>query len=341
MSKRRTRPATRGNFDEAAYLAANPDVVTAIAANSFASGAEHFELYGQYEQRRIVETENQKLVGLLPNQVRLWLDRIRGNDAIRRLDRADERIRELEVFVRQQEAMLRCYHEMETPPPKHLQVRVVGHYTSKFIESGFDEIVPTLNDTLGEHGIEMSECQSILDFGTGCGRALVALSKSCPNSQLHGTDIDAEAIQWCASHYGNIAKFTVAPHVPPLDYDDQSFDFVFGISVMTHLPEEMHLKWLAELHRITAPGGTVLLTTNGSNHHDKLPPLERQRLDSEGFIYIDSGYGQQISLPDFYQTTMHTHEYIERRWADLFEVAQIKPRAYGGYQDIVVLRRLK
>jgi hypothetical protein len=44
--------ATEKNFNEAEYLAANPDVAPAVAAGVFTSGWSHFDLYGQREGRR-------------------------------------------------------------------------------------------------------------------------------------------------------------------------------------------------------------------------------------------------------------------------------------------------
>lgn len=38
-------------FDEQAYLRANPDVAAAVARGEFKSGADHYNLYGQYERR--------------------------------------------------------------------------------------------------------------------------------------------------------------------------------------------------------------------------------------------------------------------------------------------------
>jgi SAM-dependent methyltransferase len=47
------RVVTLANFDEAAYLAANPDVAQVVAARAgLESGRQHFELYGINEQRR-------------------------------------------------------------------------------------------------------------------------------------------------------------------------------------------------------------------------------------------------------------------------------------------------
>jgi hypothetical protein len=44
--------ATPENFDEQAYLAANPDVATAMRANGFRSGRDHFDAFGHAEVRR-------------------------------------------------------------------------------------------------------------------------------------------------------------------------------------------------------------------------------------------------------------------------------------------------
>jgi SAM-dependent methyltransferase len=44
-------PVTAENFDEAAYLGANPDVAAAVAAGKVSSGRQHFERHGHAEQR--------------------------------------------------------------------------------------------------------------------------------------------------------------------------------------------------------------------------------------------------------------------------------------------------
>ena len=46
-------PATDSNFDEVAYLAANPDVREAVERGGFASGRHHFESYGRAEHRKM------------------------------------------------------------------------------------------------------------------------------------------------------------------------------------------------------------------------------------------------------------------------------------------------
>lgn len=45
--------ATDSNFDESAYLRANPDVGKAVATGQFASGRQHWDIFGRNEGRRL------------------------------------------------------------------------------------------------------------------------------------------------------------------------------------------------------------------------------------------------------------------------------------------------
>ena len=49
-----TLVATPENYDEQAYLDANPDVAAAVRANAFRSGRDHFDAFGHAEGRRIL-----------------------------------------------------------------------------------------------------------------------------------------------------------------------------------------------------------------------------------------------------------------------------------------------
>jgi ubiquinone/menaquinone biosynthesis C-methylase UbiE len=51
----------------------------------------------------------------------------------------------------------------------------------------------------------------------------------------------------------------------PLNFADQHFDLIFNHSVVTHLDEKYQDAWLAELHRVTKPGGILLLTVSGEH----------------------------------------------------------------------------
>lgn len=190
-------------------------------------------------------------------------------------------------------------------------------------------------------GKELKDFESILDFGYGCGRAIRALATLLPDSKMYGIDIDNEAIAWLTTNYSRFAEFSVAPHLPPTIYADETFNFIYGISVLTHLPEDMQFQWLSELARITKPNGYLVLTTHGEKHYKSFDPEILKIMDEKGFFYCDPGfnYGKSISLPDFYQNAFHTHAYIEREWSQYFEVINIEPLVIGAHQDTVLLQK--
>src|SRR5271166_136221 len=146
-------------------------------------------------------------------------------------------------------------------PPEDLRVRVHGNADlSSFEAVGkvvADDIYGAIYPTL-----KLSEHSHILDFGCGCGRVIRYFHKLCGNVFFYGTDIDKEAISWCESHLSEIGKFFTNKESPPLEFDDGFFDFIYSISIFTHLPEDMQFAWLEELRRVAKPGGYLLLTTH-------------------------------------------------------------------------------
>ncbi len=219
------------------------------------------------------------------------------------------------------------------PPPRHLQERVIGGYVPGFVRSG-DPIVSELNGLLRSQGTSLSG--DVLDFGCGCGRVLFALSR-LRGLRLSGSDIDEEAIEWCQDNYSDIAEFASNPSNPPTRYADSSFDFVYSVSVFTHLPETMQFEWLEELRRITRPGDYLALSFHGSNYYDSIPELARSAFLKHGFYYLDAGGTE--GLPDFYKTAFHTHDYIRREWYRYFDVLAVGKKAIGGAQDVALCRK--
>ncbi len=248
------------------------------------------------------------------------------------------KVADLEAAVGQLEAVLR-HDGTVLPPPKHMQIRVVGGYVSGFIESGFS-ICDDLNGVLAVAGKSLADFERILDWGCGCGRTTRALKTLMPQKDIWGSDIDPEAIAWLQKAYSpKYGQFRLAPHAPPLPFENGFFDFVFGISVFTHLPEDMQFGWLAEMQRITRPGGYLIMTTSGEQNYSNLPEDLRRKVEEKGFFYLDGGYGQSISLPAFYQNTFHTLDYIRREWVKYFDILDTQPGRMQRHQDTVLMRR--
>jgi SAM-dependent methyltransferase len=188
----------------------------------------------------------------------------------------------------------------------------------------------------------------VLDFGCGPGRIALWMEDVGRRGELHGVDIDERAIRWAQR---NIpwGTFKANKPEPPLEYPDGYFDLIYNHSVLTHLDEDLQDRWLAELHRITSPGATVLLSFHGQHAFEDFesktrenggdPALVRQRYDREGIVYLNEDAWLGSAHPDSYHTTFHAPWYVRQHWGSFFEVHTHIPQGALGYQDLIVLKR--
>ncbi len=223
-------------------------------------------------------------------------------------------------------------------PPTELIVRVAGVPNPDwFLRSGRLS-VEDLEQTLAAAGRPLDSFESLLDFGCGCGRMLRWMEEVGRTRALFGTDIDPEAVAWCRQHLP-FARCSVNAADPPLPYPDAAFDLVFNHSVFTHIDAARQDLWLSELHRVTRPGGFVVLSTHGLA---ALPPERtdlRAALERDGIVFLDGTAPAELGLPDWYQTTFHAPWYVFEHWGRWFEVRACVPRASLGVQDQVLLER--
>ena len=106
------------------------------------------------------------------------------------------------------------------PPPKHLQVRIVGGYREDFMRDG-EELADDIERSLARFGVTLRSFPAPLDFGCGCGRLLTAVARRLlPNQRLFGGDIDSEAIAWCQAQYARFATVSTLPTRPPTPFAD-------------------------------------------------------------------------------------------------------------------------
>jgi SAM-dependent methyltransferase len=117
---------------------------------------------------------------------------------------------------------------------------------------------------------------AILDWGCGPARVLRHLPELAPEAKsFNGTDYNAKTISWCAENLREI-NFSNNSLMPPLSYQNDSFDLIYGISIFTHLSEEAHVHWLEELIRVLRKGGILFLTLHGEGFYNKLSEQEKQ-----------------------------------------------------------------
>lgn len=219
-------------------------------------------------------------------------------------------------------------------PSTHLIYLVAGsREISWFLQSsyiGSQSILRVLQD----NGIRMEDFGCVLDFGCGCGRIIRkwhSLSGPC----LYGTDYNPDLIRWCQRKLGNLAEFKTNGLSPPLDYEEEMFEFIYAISVFTHLTEDLQVAWMNELARVLKPGGLLLITTHGESRFYELGPEQLRRFQS-GQLVVKEEWAAGANICCAY----HPERYVRDHLVKGFEVVDFVPR--GGRdtdQDVWLLRK--
>ena len=233
-------------------------------------------------------------------------------------------------------------------PPFHLRKRIGAGVVEEFLGSGrrcYDDIKNALNT----QGINIEEFNTILDFGCGCGRTLRWFDDWAKTNVLTGVDVDDEVVNWCKANIPFASVFK-SKYKPSLSFESNKFDFIYSVSVFSHLEEDLHLQWLAELERLLTRGGYAVISTHGPYCYKpfslgvdrvKLPDDEAipdfaygmPELDTKGFIF------DPIDIRTGYGTTFISSGYIYERWSNYFEVVDIIPVGMDRLQDTIILRK--
>lgn len=131
---------------------------------------------------------------------------------------------------------------------------------------------------LREH-LELKD-KKILDWGCGPGRVIRHLPEVVGNGCTYfGTDYNEKSIEWCSKNLPGILfnKNTLEAKLP---YKNDFFDAIYGISIFTHLSEQLHFDWIKELTRVLKPGGIMFLTSQGDNFKVKLTKSELEKYNA-------------------------------------------------------------
>ena len=148
---------------------------------------------------------------------------------------------------------------------------------------------------------------NILDWGCGTGRIIrhipLLLDKSC---RCYGSDYNTKYIEWCSKNIPEVT-FTLNRLEPPLPFEDNKFDVIYGISIFTHLSEKMHYAWFDELFRVLKPGGILLLTLHGNAFKSKLPESKMKAFDQGCLVELSNTKEGHRTF-----TTFHPVAFIKR-----------------------------
>lgn len=241
-------------------------------------------------------------------------------------------------------------------PPYELRKIVAAPSESVFLWSGLKDAEMCAGCI--EHFMqnEARDTINILDFGCGCGRTTRFLQAN-PHFKVHGADVNKTLVAWCQNNLKKVTSITNKV-APPLNFIEGQFDFIYSLSIFTHLPEASMLTWIDELARVTVDNGIVLLTSHGymaleiisqSKEHQQMFQMSkdeaeeiRRTLAQKGFIYrkLSSDIIEAANAGADYGNSFTHENYIKERWVrDFFDVIEVVSGGLRGWQDVTILRR--
>lgn len=242
-------------------------------------------------------------------------------------------------------------------PPNHILRRTSSHSIRHYYESGLTTFMPIATAAI-TFGVPMNQPINVLDFACGAGRQLLHLTRQYPEIHAYACDIRADAIAHLQRLYPTV-KACANKFDPPLPFEDATFDFIYSVSVFSHLSVEDAQLWLPELFRIARPGSTLCLTFNSYNSlsvvrsQGKLSNVSLEQLRKDGFFFdadivgfekkmaaeLALGFGHPgMTRPtgDMYYSAEKARSLFEGAG---FQVLAVLPGVIDRFQDLAVLRR--
>ena len=180
------------------------------------------------------------------------------------------------------------------------------------------------------------EQNKILDWGCGPARVVRHLPKLLQNTDIYGTDYNAETIEWCIQNIPDV-KFNVNSIEPPLNYPDNFFDAIYGLSVFTHLSQKNHYAWIEELHRILKPGGVLLITTQGGAFIGKLTVKEKEIFE-QGEIVVRGKVKEGHRTYSAFHPETFMLNFFSKYWKHL-KFVKGNVEDYGPEQDTWIVQK--
>jgi SAM-dependent methyltransferase len=151
----------------------------------------------------------------------------------------------------------------------------------------------------------------VADVGCGSGYG-AALLKQAGARRVFGADISVPAIAFAKERYADLVTFSVQPMTNMGLYHDGEFDVTISSEVLEHIKEYgKEDEALAEIRRITRPGGVVVLGTPNT-----------ELLEAHGFSYeeMDALMRRHFSTYCIFENALvpfgHLRQHWERRLAE-------------------------
>ncbi len=246
---------------------------------------------------------------------------------------------------------LRPEFEALARPPAELMRRVSASPDPRFFDADGVRSYTEFVDAVAQYR-DWGSIARMLDWGCGCGRVTRCFLRAHPGLEVHGCDIDSEAVAWCSENLAD-GHFRAIQPQPTTGYPDGHFPLVIGYSVFSHLDQGLQRDWLEEMRRVIAPGGLFLASVHGpfaarfalaqtSSAKAWWRPRRRRSFDVRAAGFLDAG--EDLALAGvapvgYYRGTFQSPEWTRREWSRYFRVLEVREGGMQNYQDLVILER--
>jgi SAM-dependent methyltransferase len=207
-------------------------------------------------------------------------------------------------------------------------------------------VIALVEETLAAAGKRIEDVGRWLDFGCGYGRVLRFLLEQVPPERVAASDVIAEGVEFCRSEFG-VEALRSHPELASVELG--SFDFVYAVSVVTHLDERNSVDFLRLVGDSLTEGGIAMFTTHGEwslvhpGHYGSEYEARAEEIEAavreRGIAYLRYEFA-----PDDYGITWHSREFVETTMAELhgaeLRPLLFKPRGLDGHQDVYAYQRL-
>lgn len=136
-------------------------------------------------------------------------------------------------------------------------IRFSGLKVDAFVRAKADHILSSLHDHFGKHSD-----LAVLDLGCGIGNYHELLGGKF--ARLVGVDVSTTSIEQARRLRPSIEYLTYDGAALP--FEDNSFDAVFTICVLHHVPPSMWQGFVSEMRRILRSGGLALIYEHNPKH---------------------------------------------------------------------------
>ena len=184
-----------------------------------------------------------------------------------------------------------------------------------FYRDGADHALAMFGQALTEVGRDINSVARWLDFGCGYGRVVRYLIRNVDPRRIWVTDVIPGAARFCSREFG-VHALDSSRDLANVHLGE--FDFVYAISVLTHLNPTDSMEFVRLMSRSLASDGIVVFTTQGQCVVDHIryaglpEPVAHQQaaieseLAADGLSYVPYEYYR-----DDYGVTFHTRDWVE------------------------------